>query len=104
MFIIMLGTVFQLLGLGMNNFIRATGKPQKAMATLLIGAVLNTILAPVFIFGFKWGMKGAAFATVISQLASAVWVLSHFLGKNSTLKIYIKNLNLQSDKVKKILQ
>ncbi|WP_024834401.1 MATE family efflux transporter [Ruminiclostridium josui] len=102
MIIIMLGTIFQLISLGMNNFIRATGKPKKAMATLLIGAVLNTILAPIFIFGFKWGMKGAALATVVSQLVSAAWVLSHFLGKNSTLKIYIKNFNLQSDKVKKI--
>ncbi|MGQ9825850.1 MAG: MATE family efflux transporter, partial [Desulfotomaculales bacterium] len=92
--IIMLGTIFQVLGLGMNYFIRAEGSPKKAMATMLIGAVLNTILAPIFIFGFKLGIKGAALATIISQAVSATWVMYHFLGGKSFLKIHLKNLKL----------
>lgn len=101
--IILLGTIFQLLGLGMNNFIRAEGSPKKAMATILIGVLLNAILAPIFIFGFKLGMKGAALATIISQAVSATWVMSHFLCGKSFLKIRIKNLKLRADIIEKIL-
>jgi len=74
--IILLGTIFQVTGLGINYSIRAEGSPKKAMATMLIGAILNTILTPIFIFGFKLGMKGAALATIISQAVSATWVNS----------------------------
>lgn len=101
--IILLGTIVNLLSTGMNNFIRAEGNPQKAMVTLLIGPLLNVILAPIFIFGFGWGIKGAAWATVIAQLASSIWVLSHFLSGHSHVKFYAKNLRLKLALVGSIL-
>lgn len=100
--IILMGTTFQSISFGMNNFIRAEGNPKKAMATMLIGTILNVILAPIFIFGFGWGIKGAALATVIAQAVSAAWVLSHFLGGKSFLKIHVKNLKLQPAIIGKI--
>lgn len=101
--IILWGTVAQTIGFGMNNFIRAEGNPQIAMFTMLIGAILNTILDPIFIFVFGWGIKGAAIATVLSQVVSAVWVLYHFLGGKSTLKVYQRNLKLHMPIVVKII-
>jgi putative MATE family efflux protein len=101
--IILLGTVFQTLAFGMNIFIRAEGNPRKAMVTVLTGPVLNAILAPIFLFGFGWGMAGAALATILAQIASATWVLSHFFSGKSILKIHVKNLKLQSSIVWKIL-
>lgn len=93
--IILYGSIFQSLSFGLNNFIRAEGKPTIAMATLLISAILNTALAPLFIFTFGWGMKGAAIATVISQAVSAVWIVSYFVLGKSTLKIRVNNLKLR---------
>ena len=66
------------------------------MYTLLIGAGLNTILDPIFLFGFGWGMRGAAAATVISQAVSAIWVLSYFLRGKSLLHLHVSNLRLRS--------
>lgn len=97
--IILFGAVFQGIGFGMNNIIRAEGNPKIAMLTMLIGAILNTILDPIFIFVFNWGIKGAALATIISQAASSIWVLSHFLSGRSTLKVYKENLRLKIDVV-----
>ncbi|MDE6806701.1 MAG: polysaccharide biosynthesis C-terminal domain-containing protein, partial [Muribaculaceae bacterium] len=68
-----------------NNVMRASGYPAKAMYTNIIGAVLNAILAPVFLFGFGWGIRGAALATDISMLITATWVMSHFFNKKNTL-------------------
>jgi putative MATE family efflux protein len=90
--IILFGTVFQAISMGMNNFIRGEGEPRVAMATMLIGAVLNTILDPLFIFVFKMGVAGAAWATVISLAVSAAWVMAYYLGGKSQLKIRLKNL------------
>lgn len=90
--IILAGTVFMALGSGMNNFIRAEGNPKIAMFTMLIGAITNTVLDPIFIFLFGWGIRGAALATIISQIISAVWVISYFLRGNSSLKIHFQNL------------
>ncbi len=101
--IILWGTVAQTIGFGMNNFIRAEGNPGIAMFTMLIGAILNTILDPIFIFVFGWGIKGAAIATVLSQVVSAAWVLYHFLGGKSTLKVHLKNLKLHLPMVVKII-
>ncbi len=101
--IILMGTVFMSIGFGMNNFIRAEGNPRIAMLTMLIGAVLNLILDPIFIFVFNWGMRGAALATILSQLASAAWVLYYFLGGKSLLKIHLKNFALQYSIVGKVL-
>jgi putative MATE family efflux protein len=92
--IILWGTVFQSVGFGMNNFIRSSGSPMTAMMTMIIGAVINVILNPLFIFVFNWGIKGSAAATVISQAVSAVWVLYYFTTKKSSLKLYKKNFKL----------
>lgn len=101
--IILLGGVFQSVGMGMNNFIRSEGNPRTAMYTMLIGAIINTILDPIFIFVFHLGMKGAAIATIISQFASAACVLIYFLRGKSLLKISAKNLVLKAEYIKNIL-
>jgi len=100
--IILWGTVFMTVSFGMNNFIRAEGNPKIAMFTMLIGAILNIILDPIFIFVFNWGIKGAALATIIAQMVSTTWVLSYFLSGKSTLNLRSQNLKLQFPTVKKI--
>ena len=92
--IIILGWLFQKIGFGLNNFIRGEGNPKIAMLTMIIGAVLNMVLDPIFIFGLNWGLEGAAIATVISQAVSTLWVLYYFFGKKSTLKIRVKYFRL----------
>lgn len=101
--IIAFGFPFQLLGFGMNNFIRAEGRPKIAMLTMLLGAVLNIVLDPIFIIVFKLGIKGAAYATVLSQLASAIWVMKYFFGGDSLLKIRRANISLDRALVFSIL-
>ncbi|MBS4536361.1 MATE family efflux transporter [Clostridium sp. D2Q-14] len=101
--IILSGAIFQTIGFGMNNFIRAEGNPRTAMLTMLIGAVLNIILDPIFIFVFDLGIRGAAFATILSQAIAAIWVLSYFFGGKSSLNIYISNFKLKLPIVGKIL-
>ncbi len=86
------GTVFVQLTLGMGAFITAQGFAKTGMITVLIGAVSNIILDPIFIFGFKMGVKGAALATVISQAISCVWVLTFLCGKKTYLKLRKKNM------------
>ena len=85
------GSVFVMISLGLNMFITTQGFTKISMATVLIGAICNIILDPIFIFGFDLGVRGAAFATIISQAVSAVWVLSFLLGKKT--KIGIKKEN-----------
>ena len=89
-----LGTVFVQIAVGMNAYINTQGFAKVGMKSVLIGAVLNIILDPIFIFGFGMGVKGAALATIISQGVSAVWVLIFLFGKKSTIKIRKKYLNL----------
>lgn len=103
MFIILSGNVLMSIGFGMNNFIRAEGNPKIAMYTMLIGAITNIILDPIFIFIFDWGIQGAAFATIFSQGLSAAWVMYYFLGGSSTLKIRKENLKLKKAILYKIL-
>lgn len=79
------GMVLMNLTFSYNNVMRASGYPAKAMYTNMIGAALNAILAPLFLFGFNWGIRGAAIATDISMLVTATWVMSHFFNKNNTL-------------------
>lgn len=86
------GSVFVMLSLGLNMFITTQGFTKISMATVLIGAICNIVLDPIFIFGFKMGVRGAALATIISQAVSAVWVLSFLLGKKTKLKIKKENL------------
>lgn len=90
--IIFLGSIFQGLGFGINNIIRAEGSPKTAMYTMLLGAIINVILDPIFIFTFGLGIKGAAIATVISQVVTAVWVMAHFMRGKSKLHFKMKYL------------
>lgn len=85
--IYVLGTIFVMTALGLNGFITAQGKSDVAMKTVLIGAVLNVVLDPVFIFVFGLGVRGAAIATVISQAVSALWVVRFLTGAKSTLRL-----------------
>lgn len=87
-----LGTIFVQLTLGMGAFITAQGFAKIGMMTVLIGAVSNMILDPIFIYGFKMGVRGAALATIISQAISAVWVLSFLCGRRTYLKLQKKNM------------
>ena len=86
------GSVFVMISLGLNMFITTQGFTKISMATVLIGAICNIILDPIFIFGFDMGVQGAALATIISQAVSAVWVLSFLLGKKTKIKIKKENL------------
>lgn len=83
----MMGTPFALLSVGMNQFVICQGYAKKGMKSVMIGAVSNIILDPIFIFLFDMGVKGAAIATVISQIASCVYVLSFLFGKKVPVKI-----------------
>ncbi len=93
--IILLGSVFQVVGFSLNNIIRSEGSPRNAMFSMIVSAGINVILDPVFIFGFGMGVKGAAIATVISQFVLMVWVVSHFLSKRSLLRLKIENMKLE---------
>lgn len=90
--IIFFGAVFQIGSLGMNNFIRADGNPKIAMFTMLIGAGINIVLDPIFIFVLRMGMSGAALATVLAQGVSFFWVFFYFLGKKSHHKLKLVNM------------
>ncbi len=89
------GTLFVQLTLGMNTFITAQGFATTGMLSVLIGAVCNIVLDPIFIYGLHMGVKGAALATILSQAASMVWVLCFLAGKKSILRIRKKNLRLE---------
>ena len=86
-----LGTVFVQLTLGMNAFITAQGFANIGMVTVMIGAVSNIVLDPIFIFGLNMGVKGAALATVISQCVSCIWVVAFLFGKKTVLRLKAKN-------------
>jgi putative MATE family efflux protein len=101
--IILLGSIFMAIGIGMNNFIRAEGNPKMAMYTMVIGAITNIILDYIFIFIFHWGIRGAAIATVIAYMVSGIWVLYYFLSGNSLIKIRIRNLRPEQQIVRTIM-
>ena len=88
------GTIFVQIALGLNAFITAQGFAKISMITVLVGAVLNIILDPIFIFGLDMGVKGAALATIISQAVSALWVLRFLTGNRTVLKIRKENLKI----------
>ena len=90
-----IGTLFVQLTLGMNTFITAQGFTMISMVAVLIGAVCNIVLDPLFIFGLDMGVKGAALATILSQAISCVWVISFLCSRKSRLRIRKKNLRLQ---------
>lgn len=81
------GTIFVQLTLGMNAFITAQGNAKTGMMTVIIGAVCNIVLDPIFIYGFHLGVRGAAMATVISQAVSCIWAISFLCGKRTLLRL-----------------
>ncbi|MEG0296177.1 MAG: MATE family efflux transporter [Clostridium sp.] len=83
----LIGTIFVQIALGMNPFINTQGFAKVGMTTVMIGAVINIVLDPIFIFGLDMGVKGAALATLLGQMVSAIWVLFFLFGKKSILKI-----------------
>ena len=89
------GTIFVQLALGLNAFINAQGFAKTGMLTVVIGAVCNIILDPVFIFGLHMGVRGAALATIISQGISCVWIVRFLLGRQTTLRIRKENLRIR---------
>lgn len=89
------GTVFVQFALGLNAFITTQGFARTSMLTVVIGAAINIILDPIFIFGFNMGVSGAALATIISQAVSAIWVVRFLCSKKSTLRIHKKNLKVR---------
>lgn len=100
--IYLLGTVFFMLGNGMNNFITSQGFPKIAMCTTLLGALINLVLDPILIFGFGMGIEGAAIATVFAQMVSALWVLKFLTGEKAILRLKKEYFHLELSLVKQI--
>jgi putative MATE family efflux protein len=94
--IILFGTLFGMMGFSINNVIRSEGNFKIAMISMFISAGLNIALDPLFIFVFDMGVKGAAYATIISQFFLMVWVLRHFTGKHAVIKLKVKNFKLDT--------
>ena len=101
-FIILAGSIFMHVSFGLNNLIRAQGDPRTALKTMLIAALLNTALNPLFIFTFQMGIKGSAWATVLSQAVATVWVLAYFIKGTGTMQLKRKNIKIRTDIVKDI--
>ncbi|MGI5973779.1 MAG: MATE family efflux transporter [Oscillospiraceae bacterium] len=97
------GTLFVMIGLGMNPFVNAQGFGRTGMMTVALGAAVNLVLDPIFIFGFGMGVRGAALATVISQACSAVWVLGFLTGPKAILRLRRTALKLRWERVRRIL-
>ena len=91
-----IGTLFVQMTLGMNTFITAQGFTSVSMISVIIGAVCNIALDPIFIFGLDMGVRGAALATIISQMLSCVWIISFLCGKKTQLRIRRENLKLEA--------
>ncbi|MCD7855145.1 MAG: MATE family efflux transporter, partial [Clostridiales bacterium] len=100
--IYLFGTLFSMTSAGMNGFINAQGFPKTAMMTTVIGAIINLILDPVFIFGLGLGVRGAALATVISQAISAVWILQFLTGKKAVLPLRLSYIRINLHRTAKI--
>ncbi len=101
--IYLMGNLFVMIGLGMNAFINSQGFGKIGMLTVLLGAVSNIILDPIFIFLFNMGVQGAALATVISQFLSAVWIVRFLTGKQTILKLRVSSFALDGRRVMKIV-
>jgi len=90
--VILFGSMFITFNMAMNNIVRAEGNAKIAMGTMLVGAITNMILDPIFIFGFHMGIRGAALATVIAQGVTFVWLMYYFLSGKSVMKLHIRHL------------
>lgn len=102
--IYLIGTVFSMLTTGLNGYISAQGFPKIGMLTVVIGAVINIVLDPIFIFALDMGVAGAALATVISQAVSAIFVLCFLMGKKAIIPLTIKNIRADFEITKSILK
>ena len=103
MTIYLLGNIFVMIGLGMNPFINAQGFGKTGMLTVGLGAIVNIVLDPLFIFVFHMGVKGAALATIIAQGCSAAWVLKFLTGKRAILRLRWEYMKLSAARVGRIL-
>lgn len=101
--IILLGTILNTIGFSLNNVIRSEGNARIAMYSMLISAGTNLVLDPIFIFGFDMGIKGAAYATIISMAVLCIWVLFHFRSSRSLIKLKTSNFKLKGDIIKYII-
>jgi len=100
--ILLAGGILQNIGFGLNPIIRSVGDPRTAMNTMLIGALLNFILNPLFIFVFKMGVAGSALATLISQAVCSIWIVKYFIS-NSIIKLKRVNMKLEKRIVLEII-
>lgn len=100
--VILYGTPISYIFIGLNNLMRATGYPKKAMISALLSVAVNVVLAPIFIFVLEWGIRGAALATICSQLVAFVWVIHHFLSKKSFIHFNWSNRWLTPMIVKRV--
>lgn len=101
--IYLVGTLFVMITVGMNPFINSQGFGNVGMLTVLIGAVLNIVLDPFFIFALGMGVRGAALATVLSQLCSAIWVLRFLTGRRASLRLQRGDMRIQWRRVRAIM-
>ena len=101
--IYLLGTAFSMLTTGLNGYINAQGFPRIGMLTTILGAVINVILDPIFIFALDMGVRGAATATVISQAISAAWVLRFLTGPNAALRLKRSKIGVSKERLKRIV-
>ncbi len=102
--IYLIGTVFSMITTGMNGYINAQGFPRIGMLSTVIGATINIILDPIFIFGLDKGVAGAALATIISQAVSAVWVLNFLFGKKAIIPLKLGNIKIHKGITKDIFK
>ena len=100
--VILAGAPVSYVMIGLNNIMRATGYPKKAMLSSMLSVGCNVVLAPNFIFSFGWGIQGAAFATILSQFVAMIWVLYHFIDKKSYIRFRRTSLRLHTRIVKNI--
>ncbi len=101
--IYLLVNVFVMVGLGMNSFINSQGFGTIGMMTVLLGAIANIILDPIFIFAFNMGVQGAALATILSQLLSAIWIVAFLTGKKTILRLRLSAFHIEPKRALKIV-
>jgi len=101
--IILLGTVFRIFAMGVNQLVRAEGNARVAMISMLIGAILNILLDAVFILALRMGIKGAAIATVLSQVLTSLYIIRYYLSQNSSVKLHMKNFVPQCSVIRGIM-
>lgn len=100
--VILLGSPVSYIFIALNNMMRATGYPKRAMQTALLSVAFNLVMAPIFIFVFKWGIAGAALATICGQSVTMIWVFKHFCDKNSYVHFVFGKIKLSWSIVRRI--